>query len=115
MTNIELQIVRRSLFLSVQEAVEHIKKIDKTRSLSVRAWQLWEKGDRTIPSDVHCEMVVLAGILECMKAGFYEKEYKYYRTFEEFKVHNQELDVVNWRMEQAAAAELVITGIVEMG
>lgn len=114
MTNTELQIVRRSLFLSVQEAVDHIKTLD-SKSLSVRAWQLWEKGDRPVPIDVHCEMVVLAGILEQMKQGLHDKEYVYYRTFEEFTAHNANGNVVDWRMEQAAAAELALVDIVDNG
>ncbi len=114
MTNIELQIVRRSLFLSVKEAVEHIKTTSD-RSLSVRAWQLWEAGERTVPTDVHCEMVILAGILEQMKQGLEGKEYKYYLSFPEYCEHTDNPNVVTWRMEQAAAAELMIIDIVDNG
>jgi len=117
MTNIELQIVRRSLFLSVQEAVEHIKTVNNT-PLSVRAWQMWEKGDRPVPSDVHCEMVILAGILEQMRQAIDENgecNYVYYRTFEEYSEHHEKPLVINWRMEQTCAAELALIDIVDNG
>jgi len=118
MTNTELQIIRRSLFLSVKEIVEHIK-MHTGRSLSVRAWQLWEAGERKVPSDIYCEMVVLAAILGRMKQDMYdkkfEKKYVYYRSFEEYLKKNKGGKVIDWRMKQACVAEMVVTGIAKSG
>ncbi len=105
MTNIELQAIRRSLFLDVSEAVEHIKTLDD-RSLSVRSWQHWEKGDRPIPADVHVEMQTLANILRDMQND--GNDYKYHRTLEEHKAATGGDNVVVWRMTQAVAAGQII-------
>lgn len=112
MQNIVLQAVRRSLFLSVKEVVEHVKTVDD-RSMSVRAWQKWESGENPVPADVHCELVVLAGILEQMK--FNEINYTYCRTIHEYTEKTGDDNVVTWRMHQAVAAEIMLEELVQHG
>lgn len=112
MNNLELQAVRRSLFLDVREAVEHVKTID-SRKMSVRAWQKWETGENPVPYDVHLEMMTLAGILEQMKGD--DIDYVYYRTLAEFQAAKPDGNTVEWRMAQAVAAELICQNVVDQG
>ncbi len=105
MKNTELQAIRKALFLDVREAVDHIKTIEE-REMSVRAWQLWEKGDRPVPSDVHCEMQTLSQImLEMQHDG---NDYIYYRTMDDYKTATGDDNTVTWRMMQAVSASQMI-------
>lgn len=112
MNNIQLQAIRRSLFLDVKEAVEHVKTVED-RKMSVRAWQKWESGENPVPVDVHCEMLVLAGILEEMRND--GAEYIYYRSLHEYEVATNDSNVVTWRIQQAAASCLILEDFVDNG
>ena len=105
MKNTELQAIRKALFLDVREAVDHIKTIEG-REMSVRAWQLWEKGDRPVPSDVHCEMEILSQIMLQMQND--GDDYIYYRTMADYKAATGDDNTVTWRMMQAVSASQMI-------
>jgi len=103
MTNLQLQQVRRALFLDVREAVEHVKsRTDK--KMSVRAWQYWEQGKNPVPADVEKEMIKLAKIKESLIKESLNCKYQYFRTYGEFLECYDCGTVVMWRLMQSVAA-----------
>ncbi len=108
MNNVELQAIRRSLFLDVKEAVEHVKSVTG-HDMSVRAWQMWESGQRTVPDDVIREMSIMAKALSKMKSS--DRVCVYYRTLIEFTNAHPGSKVITWRMEQAVASDKITKAI----
>ncbi|WP_237673510.1 DUF1870 family protein [Vreelandella profundi] len=107
----ELQALRKLLMLDVREAAEEIGQV------SARSWQYWESGRYQIPSDVADKMWAAVDIYKHLKAhvdslaakqaGF---DMHYYNRFEDYLRDHPGNSIINWRIEQAIAAEAFSKG-----
>ncbi|MGV2930163.1 DUF1870 family protein [Vreelandella venusta] len=107
----ELQALRKLLMLDVREAAEEIGQV------SARSWQYWESGRYQVPSDVADKMWAAVDIYKRLKAhieslvnkqaGF---DMSYYTRFNEYLRDNPSKSIIDWRIEQAVAAEAYSKG-----
>ena len=105
MNRFELQAIRKYLFLDVSEAAECVGRV------SNRTWQHWESGQRTIPEDVKSAMCKLLQERELLIKKLTvadDREYKWYRKFEEYLADNPDADKSDWRLYQSALAHLLV-------
>ena len=107
----ELQAIRKLLMLDVAEAAEYIGNV------SVRSWQYWESGERSIPADVEIEMYALVSqrneiIGEIFSAEDDEEDrsQKWYPTFESFTVDYPGHTKTWWRLHQSVLSYLFCEG-----
>lgn len=116
MTNVELQALRKLLFLEASEAAEFIGNV------SVRSWQHWEKGDRPVPDDVANQIWDFVNIRNdklnqhiVESEGSIEKpQMQYHRTLDDFESATGKRNVVMWRITQSVASELYSGALVEL-
>ncbi|WP_369427036.1 DUF1870 family protein [Providencia sp. PROV236] len=104
MTNLELKQLRQLLFLSQSEAAEHIAKAE------TRTWQRWEKGDRSIPSDIVEQMQMLALTrteLLSVEPDLSHYNYQYFDSLDEYGKASGVRSVIKWRLSQSIAASLL--------
>jgi len=107
MNNEELQAIRKTLFLDVSEAAEHIGDV------STRSWRRWEDGTSTVPSDVEEAMQALAERRLLMIDDIDdlasdkladELDIAFYMTFKEYLADHRQATFIDWRLSQAIAA-----------
>lgn len=104
MTNLELKQLRQLLFLSQPEAAEHIAKAE------TRTWQRWEKGDRSIPSDIVEQMQMLALTrteLLSVEPDLSHYNYQYFDSLDEYEKVSGVRSIIKWRLSQSIAASLL--------
>lgn len=104
MTNYELKQLRRLLFLEVNEAARLIGDCEP------RTWQRWERGDRSIPTDVIQTMQMLALTrLDRLRFDFNDADpnYRYFETFKDFKSAGGGGNELMWRLAQSVATALL--------
>ncbi|UTD54939.1 Aca2/YdiL-like domain-containing protein [Halomonas sp. MS1] len=107
----ELQALRKLLMLDIREAAEEIGQV------SARSWQYWESGRYQVPSDVADKMWAAVDIYKRLKAhieGLAAKQagfdMSYYTRFEDYHRDHPSKSIINWRIEQAVAAEAYSKG-----
>lgn len=107
MTKETLQALRRLLMIEVPEAAEHIGDV------SVRSWQYWETGKYTIPADVEQKMIELTKKRNKMvtQATKRPELYQYIKSYDAFISQFPDESVIDWRLAQSVAAELLATQI----
>jgi hypothetical protein len=109
LNNVELQAVRKLLMLDVAEAAECVGNV------SVRSWQYWESGERTIPDDVEMEMYGLLALRNEAIDGIISNDedelpQRWYHTFEEFLVDYPASTKAWWRVHQSVVSYLFCEG-----
>ena len=105
MNNHELRMLRKLFFLEVAEAAKHIGEVEP------RTWQRWEDGTRNIPFDVIATMQMLSLTRMDLLAVEFNPDNAAYRYFDSIDEHEKALgarSVINWRMAQSVASQLVM-------
>lgn len=114
MNNKELQAARKLLMLEASEAAEFIGNV------SVRSWQYWETGQRTIPADVIDRMGDLLRMRGDMireiesTATSGQLQLRYFGSLGEFQSAHADGTVLGWRLHQSAVAHFVGSGRAEL-
>lgn len=104
MNGTELKQLRRLLFIDVSEAARLIGECEP------RAWQRWEKGDRSIPLDVAqtIQMLSLTRLERLqLESDDNDPSYRYFETFSEYKACNGGGNELMWRIAQSVATQLL--------
>jgi len=114
MNNKELQAARKLLMLEASEAAEFIGGV------SVRSWQYWETGQRTIPADViDCIRDLLQMRRDMIReidstAPGGQLQLRYFGSRGEFQGAHADGTVLGWRLHQSAVAHFVAGGRAEL-
>ncbi len=111
MTNLELKQLRQLLFLSQAEAAKEIGQVEP------RAWQRWEKGDRSIPSDV-VDQIQMLSLTRCellsIEPDLTHYNYQYFDTIEEYFEVSGSKSIIKWRLAQSVSAALLSERFAEL-
>ncbi|HBN53047.1 MAG TPA: DUF1870 domain-containing protein [Stenotrophomonas sp.] len=114
MNSKELQAARKLLMLEASEAAEFIGNV------SVRSWQYWETGQRTIPADVidrigdllRMRRDMIGAIDSAAPSG--QLQLRYFSSLGEFRSAHADGTVLGWRLHQSAVAHFVGGGRAEL-